>query len=1487
MILVLCMVSTLITKDSYAAEITGDNITYEANDSYTYIVSVKTGKAIQVSGGNTAAVTADAVILEGKGNSLPDKALFQMRRNPSNPNHVSFSSKGNGWRMLKSENINGEDIIDCNNALKTEVSGWEGYLLLDQGNGIVAIKDGRLNKLLTVADDNRVMVAGEQVTGSAEQFQIIEAKYPPEEDVNAEVYFIHKGTGKLVSVDGVVNNGIEVSLDSSGSQIPENAKFITYYGSYNGAPVINFESKQYNTMWKSDGSNVFQIRRQTPGGWESVTMVPLGDGTVAFKNNQNNKYISVRDGRLVTPFEGPLTDNEKFIVVTETTPKKVSGITTVGVEGSCLTLQWSPVTNTIFTGYEVWRSTTSGGPYVKVGAETSETSFTDTGLDFNTSYYYTIRTVNGSSPYAVSREHVATTLQGNRPPIPSNLDLLAEGSNIYLSWASEPTATSYLIYRTPSRFGSYQLIGNSDTASFTDTAPNPDKYANYYKIVASNINGNSNFSEPISLELKLFGENMIFFAPTDDIAGIDAEVARVYQIQKDAQFGLDRYALLFKPGDYTGTAMMQIGFYTQIAGLGKTPLETKIKNIETPAYLPDNNATCNFWRSGENLSIIDTDNNGDVYFNFKWAVSQAAPLRRMDVGRRSTFDWWYGWASGGFAADSVFHKEAGSYSQQQYYTRNSVLENGFYGVNWNGVFQGVTGAPATNWELGQGNNNYTNIATTPIIREKPFLYLDNGEYKVFVPGLRSEASGVSWSVDNMGPGASLSLDTFYIAKEGIDTAATINGALAAGKHILLTPGIYYAEEPIRVSNPNTIILGYGLATIVPTNQTGAMIIDDVDGVTVAGIIFDAGAYSKQLLLVGPKNSSSDHSANPTLLADLFFRIGGTTGDVATADVALVINSDDVIGDHFWIWRADHGAGVGWDLNKAKNGLIVNGDDMTMYALFNEHYQEYQTLWKGNGGRLYFYQSETPYDPQSQEEYMSHEGTTKGYASYKVANQVDTHYAVGLGIYDVFIHTNGASIFLDNAIEVPNKEGVIIENACIVEIANGSGPLVGINSIVNGTGNSISTGVGGKGFAREFILKYQNGIATLMNGTQEGVQPPDDPVTEEPGEEPGENPDENPNNPGTQVPPAPLPTPTPAPEIAKEAIYMPGLDAYAHLTWTVGATGTVKVTVELPVDELMKKLAEGENLSTVLNLDSNQLALLLGMEEVDGLEFEIQLPSDLSEKEEFLLKGLVLKKYILKAAKAAGKKLTVLVSDEKGGVRYSWTFAGDDLKGSNQRMKDVNLALQVSNISDNPILAAYLQTLGYQNRPNSLILHFEHKGILPAQANVRIYVGHLDIKAGERLYLYYYNSSSGKLETLPYNSYQIDEEGYLEISLLHCSDYALLPRGTKPGLISYLVDQIKVSPTKATLIYGNSSRDTASIKITLPVTLELVDDLGQETTFDAMGAVSVEYQSGNEGVAKVSSDGTITATGIGTAEITTSFTLYHGKVKKVITKVTVK
>lgn len=711
----------------------------------------------------------------------------------------------------------------------------------------------------------------------------------------------------------------------------------------------------------------------------------------------------------------------------------------------------------------------------------------------------------------------------------ANPSLEYDGSSMTLTWSAVDGATSYGVYRAKSRYGKYEKIATVNETTYKDGAPNADdKYENYYRIAVENERGEEIMSEAASLEIEMFGKDMYVFSPDDDTEQIYDAINDVYYVQggikggipsTDAQFGDGRYAFAFKTGDYSDmkAGNYDLGYYMQLMGLGKTPYDVTIKNVHVPAMLTtggtntgdgtDENCCCNFWMDIENLSIsakaaTDTD---DQEYDFKWAVSQAAPARRLYVERSTRLNsWWDGWASGGYIADSIFEEAVGSWSQQQYYLRNSELKKDFYGVNWNLVTQGCeiaqgpeltkelaknpmddlkSGVGTSNWNNG---GHYTFVDETDTVKEKPFLYFDEAvnEYKIFVPALRNNSEGVSWSKTNMGEGRSIDIKDVYIAKPSGDKkngdAAKINEALAAGKHVILSPGIYYAEEPITITNPNTVFLGLGLATIIPMNNDTGVRIEDVEGVNFAGVIIDADSYSQNMITVGEKGENVDrHQDNPIVLQDLFIRVGGVHGGVASTDQAVVINANDVIGDDFWIWRADHGEGTGWYLNMANNGVVVNGDYVTLYGLMIEHFQEYDIIWRGEHGKTYFLQNEKCYDPQDQKEWMSHEGNVLGYAAYKVVDGVKNHYAVGLGSYDVFIYTNGASIFMDSSYEVPNADNVVIENCCTVEISDASGPAVGNHSIINGVGPSISTGTGGAGYAIQAVTYYNNGTAEAL------------------------------------------------------------------------------------------------------------------------------------------------------------------------------------------------------------------------------------------------------------------------------------------------------------------------------------------------------------------------------------------------------------------------
>jgi len=157
--------------------------------------------------------------------------------------------------------------------------------------------------------------------------------------------------------------------------------------------------------------------------------------------------------------------------------------------------------------------------------------------------------------------------------------------------------------------------------------------------------------------------------------------------------------------------------------------------------------------------------------------------------------------------------------------------------------------------------------------------------------------------------------------------------------------------------------------------------------------------------------------DPTTLSDVYLRIGGA--HVGKTTVALVVNSNNVVMDNIWSWRADHGnAGtVGWTINTADTGLLVTGNNVTATGLFVEHYQKDETIWAGQNGKIIMFQNEMPYDPPTQAAWTQHDGTL-GYPAVHVLNNVKTFQAWGMGSYSYF--NQGVNIYAANGFVVPTK-----------------------------------------------------------------------------------------------------------------------------------------------------------------------------------------------------------------------------------------------------------------------------------------------------------------------------------------------------------------------------------------------------------------------------------------------------------------------------------
>jgi hypothetical protein len=557
----------------------------------------------------------------------------------------------------------------------------------------------------------------------------------------------------------------------------------------------------------------------------------------------------------------------------------------------------------------------------------------------------------------------------------------------------------------------------------------------------------------------------------------DLNAIATQQVPVASQFDSNRYSVFFEPGTYGSAAsplVFQVGYYTQVAGLGSLPSDTVINgaidvfNDLCTAGTQNCNADDNFWRSLSNLDLnvdlpatapayappaIDAfgagcDNTGEF-----WAASQAAPMRRVIInGSLLLQDYCANnnFASGGFIADSKVTGNLNFFGNQQYMVRNSSIGGAAGCPNglWNMVYSGVQGAPGPVF-TGQCQQN-TVLAASPVTEEEPFLYQDaSGSNRVFVPAVQTNSSGTSWS-GGTEAGSSLPLSSFFIANPSTSVAA-IDVALALGKNLVLTPGVYNLNAPIIVSRPDTVVLGLGFATLVPQKGNAALVVLPNKGVKVSGLIVDAGPVnSPALVSVGTPLPAAGSASDPDTIQDVFFRIGGAETTTTSATVSLLDNASNSIIDDVWAWRADHGNDVGWTENKGATGLVVTGNNVTAYGLAVEHYQKSEVVWSGQGGTNVFFQNELPYDVPSQSVW-NESSTFSGYPAFQVGSGVKTFTGYGMGSYVVFINTS-ATLNVSSAFQAPQAPGVKFNNVFGVWIA-GSG---GLDSIVNGTGGPVTS-----------------------------------------------------------------------------------------------------------------------------------------------------------------------------------------------------------------------------------------------------------------------------------------------------------------------------------------------------------------------------------------------------------------------------------------------
>jgi hypothetical protein len=461
-------------------------------------------------------------------------------------------------------------------------------------------------------------------------------------------------------------------------------------------------------------------------------------------------------------------------------------------------------------------------------------------------------------------------------------------------------------------------------------------------------------------------------------------------VSNNGQFSDNRYAFLFKPGEYENVSV-SVGYYQQVLGLGRLPEDVRFTGsgeVFSQQASNESGALDTFWRGAENFY------NAGSQDNMRWEVSQAASVRRAktDGGFMAAGQ---GQSSGGFIADMDIGGTFEFGSQQQYIVRNSNVGSIPHAAVWNTVLLGTSYHGASNPCAGVGQNQWVED-NTPIIASKPFITFTDDKWELVVPAIQESVSGPG----DVSDATAIDFDQVYVAAEGT-SAADINSQLADCdvKAVVIAAGLFHLEETLQVKCAGTVVLGIGMPTLfAPADGTPAIETADVGGVRLAGLLVDpptGGAKTDVMIRIGTEHNSGSADA-PILLHDIYGRTGIAQGDAASpadlpsAKIMIEINSQHVIGDNLWLWRADHNKDgpVHQRHGALDHGLVVNGDHVTMYGLFAEHALKQQVLWNGENGRTFFYQSELPYDVEADWDF----------ASYEVADNVQSHSLYGGGAY---------------------------------------------------------------------------------------------------------------------------------------------------------------------------------------------------------------------------------------------------------------------------------------------------------------------------------------------------------------------------------------------------------------------------------------------------------------------------------------------------------
>lgn len=157
-----------------------------------------------------------------------------------------------------------------------------------------------------------------------------------------------------------------------------------------------------------------------------------------------------------------------------------------GATAGEVTLNWTASLSTTVTGYNVYRSTTSGGGntgYTKIASLGKVTSYMDANVSPGTTYYYVVTAVDPNNLESVNSNEASVT-----PPAPAT-SLTANtptAGQVVLSWTASSTAsvTGYNVYRSTTAGGPYTQIASQVAMTSYSDSPGSGTGTYYYVVTA-------------------------------------------------------------------------------------------------------------------------------------------------------------------------------------------------------------------------------------------------------------------------------------------------------------------------------------------------------------------------------------------------------------------------------------------------------------------------------------------------------------------------------------------------------------------------------------------------------------------------------------------------------------------------------------------------------------------------------------------------------------------------------------------------------------------------------------------------------------------------------------------------------------------------------------------------------------------------------------------------------------------------------------------